>query len=185
MTLYKLFNKLDAVLTGIEERVVYFLLAAMLTIVFVGVFNRFLIQLPMPWSEELARYLMIWAAFVGASLGVKRAVHISIDALVLVLPAGAQRLIALLANMASCILCAWFFYIGIEFIGRMINTGQLSPAMRIPIYIAYSAVPCGFMLMAIRYFLKCVYCLDKVNGKSSNGGVLSKEGNEAILRSEK
>ena len=49
MALFRFFSKLDAVLTKVEEVVIYFLLATMLMVVFLGVFNRTLIQLPMPW----------------------------------------------------------------------------------------------------------------------------------------
>ncbi|WP_172118853.1 TRAP transporter small permease [Halomonas hibernica] len=182
MALYRFFNKLDAVLTKVEERVVCFLIATMLTVVFLGVFNRTLIQLPIPWLEELARYLMIWAAFIGASLGVKRAVHISVDALIMLLPVAAQRLMTFIAYMASCILCAWLFYIGIEFVGRVINTGQLSPAMRIPMYTAYAAVPCGFLLMTFRFFLKCIFFFEKGNSLTSNE-VMAEDGDKLVLGS--
>lgn len=157
MTLIRCFKKLDAILTGIEERLIYLLLASMLIIVFLAVLNRFLIQLPMSWSEEVARYLMIWAAFVGASLGVKHSVHISVDALVHAIPPAAQRMVALFGNMLGFAFCAWFFTIGAEFIGRLMDAGQLSPALRLPIYYAYAAVPCGFALMSLRYFINCVY----------------------------
>ena len=184
MALYRFFNKLDAVLTKVEERVIYFLIATMLTVVFLGVFNRTLIQLPMPWLEELARYLMIWAAFIGASLGVKRAVHISVDALIMLLPLAAQRLMNFVAYMASCILCAWLFYIGFEFVGRVLNTGQVSPAMRIPMYTAYAAIPCGFLLMSIRFFLKCVFFFEKDNSLTSNE-VMAKDVDKLVLGGKK
>jgi len=139
MTIIGFFKKLDGILTGIEERLIYLLMASMLTIVFLAVLNRFLIQLPMSWSEEVARYLMIWIAFVGASLGVKHSVHISVDALVHAIPPAAQRMMAQLGNVLSFAFCAWFFYIGAEF------------------YYAYAAVPCGFALMSVRYLISFVY----------------------------
>jgi len=157
MTIIGFFKKLDGILTGIEERLIYLLMASMLTIVFLAVLNRFLIQLPMSWSEEVARYLMIWIAFVGASLGVKHSVHISVDALVHAIPPAAQRMMAQLGNVLSFAFCAWFFYIGAEFIGRLMDSGQLSPALRMPIYYAYAAVPCGFALMSVRYLISFVY----------------------------
>lgn len=157
MTIIGFFKKLDGILTGLEERLIYLLMASMLVIVFLAVLNRFLIQLPMSWSEEVARYLMIWAAFVGASLGVKNSVHISVDALVHAIPPAAQRMVTQLGNVVSFAFCAWFFYIGAEFIGRLMDAGQLSPALRMPIYYAYAAVPCGFALMSVRYLINFVY----------------------------
>lgn len=169
MTLIGFFKKLDGMLTGIEERLIYLLLASMLTIVFLAVLNRFLIQLPMSWSDEVARYLMIWAAFVGASLGIKRSVHISVDALVHAMPPAARRSVTQLGNVVCFTFCAWFFYIGAEFIVRLIDAGQLSPALRLPIYYAYAAVPCGFALMSVRYLINFVYfCYEKGGDESLN-----------------
>ncbi|WP_157958261.1 TRAP transporter small permease [Salinicola sp. CR57] len=185
MALSKSLEKLDAILTSFEERAVYILLVAMLAVVFLGVLNRFLIQLPLPWTEELARYFMIWATFVGAGLGVKRATHISIDALVIILPAGAQRAVALLANLVSFFFCAWLFHIGMDFVGRMMSAGQLSPAMRIPIYIAYAAVPCGFFLMTLRYFLKFFECFVKSDGEVTPHGAPQASVEKSLERGDK
>lgn len=182
MTLISFFKKLDRILTGIEERLIYLLLASMLTIVFLAVLNRFLIQLPMSWSEEVARYLMIWAAFVGASLGVKRSVHISVDALVHAIPLAAQRLVAQFGNVVCFAFCAWFFTIGVEFIGRLMAAGQLSPALRLPIYYAYAAVPCGFALMSVRYLINFVYFFYEKNSDVRDESL--NIGNTTIERSE-
>ncbi|WP_036191548.1 TRAP transporter small permease [Marinobacterium lacunae] len=151
MPFYKILKKLDYILSNVEEKIIFTLLAGMLAVVFLGVLNRISLQIPMSWSEEVARYLMIWVTFIGASLGLKRSVHISVDALILSTPKSAQRFINLFGNIIGFTFCILFLYIGIEFIGRMINSGQLSPALRIPIYFAYAAVPSGFFLMSLRY----------------------------------
>lgn len=178
MSFYKILKSFDSILSSIEEWIVYILLAGMLTVVFLGVINRSFFHFSIPWSEELARYFMIWGVFVGASLGLKRSVHISVDALVLIIPKSWQAVVELLGNMLGFIFCAWFFYIGAEFIGRMINMGQLSPALRMPMYIAYSAVPCGFALMSIRYLMSCFYLIYKhkkenINNIANNKAILS------------
>lgn len=157
MSFYKTLKLFDSILSNIEEWIVYILLAGMLTVVFLGVINRSFIHMSIPWSEELARYFMIWGVFIGASLGLKRSVHISVDALILIIPKFLQQIVTLFGNMVGFIFCAWFFYIGAEFIDRMMNMGPLSPALRMPMYIAYAAVPCGFALMSIRYLMSCLY----------------------------
>ena len=49
-----------------------------------------LLELP-PWSEELSRYLFIWANFVGAGVALSRNSHVSIDSLVTRLPDSVRR----------------------------------------------------------------------------------------------
>jgi len=40
----------------------------MTVVVLAGVFFRYVLEAPLPWSEELARYLMVWGASLGASV---------------------------------------------------------------------------------------------------------------------
>jgi TRAP-type C4-dicarboxylate transport system permease small subunit len=42
------------------------------------VISRFILNNPSRWSEEVARYLMIWITFLGASVGVKTASHLGL-----------------------------------------------------------------------------------------------------------
>ena len=70
--------------------------------------------------------------------------------------------------------------LGFEFVGRVLNTGQVSPAMRIPMYTAYAAIPCGFLLMSIRFFLKCVFFFEKDNSLTSNE-VMAKDVDKLVL----
>lgn len=49
-----------------------------------------LLELP-PWSEELSRYLFIWANFVGAAVALERSAHVSIDSLVVRMPVSVRR----------------------------------------------------------------------------------------------
>lgn len=159
MSFHQIVKSFDSVLSFIEEWLLFFLLSTMLAVVFFGVLNRSIIQASIPWSEELARYLMIWGVFVGASLGVKRSVHISVDALVLLMPDKIKPLFSLLAYVVGFVFCAWFFYVGYGFMGQMINMKPLSPALGVPMYYAYAAVPVGFGLMALRYFIILIYFL--------------------------
>jgi len=56
--------------------------AAIVVLVFLGVLSRFVFAHPMAWSEELARYLFLWAALVGAASGCRNNQHGGIPLLV-------------------------------------------------------------------------------------------------------
>ena len=79
-------RKIDEKLMKIEECIVAVLLFIMTIAIFVAVVERFVIQLGLTWVEEFARYLSVWAAFVGAGLAVKKGAHIGIEAFVQILP---------------------------------------------------------------------------------------------------
>lgn len=96
---------------------------------------------------------MIWGTFIGASLGVKKAAHISIDAVTIYLLEKWSKIITLISYILSLAFTIIILKIGFPFLLKLIATNQLSPAMRIPIYIAYAAVPVGILFMSIRYLI--------------------------------
>jgi len=157
-------KKLDEIMTNIEDHLVAILLIAMTAITFWGVITRFILNDSSSWAEEAARYLTIWAVFIGASLGVKKGAHIGVEAFVVALPKRAQRYIGIVTTVCCLLFCVAITYVGIEYTQRLMKTGQMSPAMRIPIVFAYAAVPAGCLLMAIRYLMKLV---EQVRGESA------------------
>ena len=58
------------------------LVVALAIIVFLQVFNRFILKAPLAWSEDLAMLLFQWVAFLGAAVAVKRTRHFGIELVV-------------------------------------------------------------------------------------------------------
>ena len=72
------------------------LVVALAVVVFLQVFNRFVLKAPLAWSEDLAMLLFQWVVFLGAAIGVRRLRHFGIDLVVKKLPARMHRTIALM-----------------------------------------------------------------------------------------
>ena len=99
----------------------------MTAVVLLGVIFRYIIRQPLSWSEEVARYLMIWAASLAVSIGIMRREHLGISVLISRLPHFAQKCAAVLVNL--CVL--WFLWILTKFGYFMALEGQsqLSPIL--------------------------------------------------------
>ena len=67
------------------------LVVALAIIVFLQVFNRFILKAPLAWSEDLAMLLFQWVAFLGAAVGVKRTRHFGIELAVKKMSAGTRH----------------------------------------------------------------------------------------------
>lgn len=98
------------------------------------------------WSEELTRYLMVWATFLGASCVYRRSGHISVTVIQALFPPSCQK-----AMQVCChLLCGAFFLAavsyGIDYTGM--QSRQLSAALRIPMSWVYLAIPIGCGIMA-------------------------------------
>jgi TRAP-type C4-dicarboxylate transport system permease small subunit len=53
---------------------IFFFICVLLQVLF-----RYVFQIPLTWSEEAARYLNMWAVFIGAAIGVHRRDHLRVD----------------------------------------------------------------------------------------------------------
>jgi TRAP-type C4-dicarboxylate transport system permease small subunit len=75
----------------VEWAIAIAMMAVMVTGIFAQVVSRYLFGQPLVWVEELSTYAFIWGSFVGASLGLKRGMHLKIESFVGRLPAGVRR----------------------------------------------------------------------------------------------
>ena len=125
----------------------------MVVVIFAQVVFRYALAHPLAWSEELARYLFIWATFFGASVAFYEGTHINVTYFVeRIRNARARAAVMILADMA----CFWFLgmyvYDGMIVSMRIFSLGQFSPSMEwLPIGLVFLAIPLGsfFMIMNI------------------------------------
>lgn len=125
-------------------------LIAISVILIMQVIMRYFLRDPFVWSEELARYLLVWTAMLGVSLAVREGRHIKVDLLPTMLSPRFQWFFDLCAHLGVLIFCALMIWFGVPLIERLARIGQPSPALEIPMWIIYTSVPVGFGLAGIR-----------------------------------
>jgi TRAP-type C4-dicarboxylate transport system permease small subunit len=128
------------------------LLAVMTIAVFTQVTVRFVltaagINISAAWTEEVARYVLIWIVFLGAGIGCRKRQLISLEFIVRALPAlPGQGLVH-----AGLLLCLGFFglliSVGLAFME--LGAVETSPVMQIPKAWVYAAMPAGAALMIL------------------------------------
>jgi C4-dicarboxylate transporter, DctQ subunit len=121
--------------------------AAMSVIVFLQVFFRFVIYIPFPWSEESARYLMIWMGMVGAATAMRYGRHIGVTMLIERFPPSVGRFLSPFLGLAMVIFLVVMATEGFRL--ALKNAAQHSPAMNLPMLIPYLAIPVGAALMIL------------------------------------
>lgn len=144
-------KKVLQVLDNLEEYIIFVLLASMTLIIGLQVISRFVFHSSLSWSEEIARYILVWATFIGGSLGVKKGAHIGVEAFTLVLPAKGKKIVTYVASACCIVFCLIIFKEGLAIILKQITNHQVSPAMQLPMWIPYAALPVGSILMAVRF----------------------------------
>jgi TRAP-type C4-dicarboxylate transport system permease small subunit len=136
---------------------VYYLIGGILALISVVVLGQVLVRFVLthlglnisaPWTEELARFLLVWLIFLGAAVGCRRMQLISLDFVLKALPG----LIGQAARYIALGLCLYLFVLlviyGHQFV-RIIGASELSPVMQISKSWVYWAMPVGGALMII------------------------------------
>jgi TRAP-type transport system small permease protein len=99
------------------------------------------------WTEEIARYLMIWLVLLGAALAVRYSALIGMEAIAERLSPYAQRVLRAITLVVSMAFFLIIIVYGFQMLGHVSH--QLSPGAKISMAIPYAAIPIGgiFMLM--------------------------------------
>lgn len=144
--------RISAKISRISEKAVRIALvgivAAMTVIIILQVFLRYLFLFSLSWSEEVARYLMIWASFLGASLAVKYGLHIGVEFLINRFAAGPKRAVTLAAKMSMLFFLVLFIIGGVQVAWALRD--QDSPALLFSMFYAYLSAPVGGVFMMIQ-----------------------------------
>lgn len=150
-------------LKKLVEVAVIFSSAAMTFMLIIQVFLRYVLRTSIPFSEELARYLMIWVVFLAAGLALKEDAHISIRVLVDRLR-GRTRL--WLNLVAQILLLAFLVLLMIETIAVLpYQRAQIILSMGISIFWFYLAIPVGCSIMILFLLPKMHEKVKKISGK--------------------
>ena len=140
-------NKLD-------DYFLNFSVALMGLVLFIQIVMRYVFNHPLIWSEELARYLFIWMAFIGIGYGIKYDLHIKMEAFLAIFPQTAQQVVVIITEVVTIIFMGIILIPGLQF---AIHTGHVpSSAMGIPMYWVYSAFPVGMMLGMLRMTISVI-----------------------------
>ena len=133
------------------ERILDVLVAAALVVMVAAmvhqVFGRYVLGRAPSWSEELARFLMIWLTMLGAAAVLRGGSHISVTVLTDRLPPRLARVALALRDAVMVATCGGLVWWGIEF--ARLNGAQESAALEIPMTIPYAALPAGMALIVL------------------------------------
>ena len=140
-------RKLSRFLNKAGELGVTVFIALLALVVLLQVVFRYLLDLPLFWTEETARYCLVWASLLGAGVALKRGEHIAVTYLVERLPSGTARAVLILSRVCVGLILAVVLWGGIQLV--IVTHFQLSPALRIPMSIPYLAVPVGSFIMLV------------------------------------
>ncbi|WP_325166301.1 TRAP transporter small permease [Thermohalobaculum xanthum] len=116
---------------------------------------RYAIPLPITFTEELARYLMIWMALLAVSSGIAYREHIGVEFVFTRLPAGARRWLAVAFDLIGFAFFFALFWYGLGFAEK--GFSRLTMIYAIPKGYAFAGVPLAAFVACVQLALMGVH----------------------------
>lgn len=165
-------NKLRTLWDNFEENLLIFILFVALCIIFLQVVMRYVFQNSLSWSEEIGRYLFIWLTWLGTGYAVRQKRHLRIEMLSDLFSERGKLLLDILAMSIWCGFTIFLVMKGSAVTSMIWRRGQYTPALEIPMALAYASVPVGASLM-------CLRLLDEIRRSAGRLLKLPQEGGDA------
>lgn len=143
-------TRINVVLTRVLESLAILAMGILVMDVVWGVVTRYLMGAQAEWTEELARFLLIWVALLGGALAFRQREHLGIDFLVGSMTADVNQNMRRFKQVIICLTAALvFLYGGSRVVFDALAAEQTTPALGWKMGYVYSCVPIAgvFILM--------------------------------------
>lgn len=143
------------------------LMAVMVVNVLWQVATRFLLRDPSSYTEEVARYLLVWVGLLGASYAAGKRIHLSIDLLPERLEGRRRHLLLLFVEACIFTFAMLVLVIGGASLVRLtLSLGQTSAALRVPLGYVYLVLPLSGLIMM---FFAALHAADELRWAGAVG----------------
>jgi TRAP-type C4-dicarboxylate transport system permease small subunit len=153
------FARAIEVLNRWVRRICIFCSGAIFILVMAQILFRYVIKISAPWTEEAARYLMIWMALLAAGLAFQKGQHFNIDFVTYRLSTKTQRQISLLTSFLTAVFILCVILWGIPF--ATLGFFTISPGLEITMFLPYLAIPVAGVIM----LLNLIVYIDSLLGR--------------------
>jgi tripartite ATP-independent transporter DctP family solute receptor len=141
-------ERISDIVDNINKILIIVVLSVMAIVVFLQVIFRYALHLPLFWTEEFARYCLVWASLLGAGIAFKRGEHIAVTLFTeRFLPGRKSVFVAFMVDIFIFIILGVMLWGGVSLV--MMTRFQISPALRISMAIPYLAIPIGAIIMMV------------------------------------
>jgi len=163
---YEKLSKFNNGVMWLEKWLSIILFVILLFCLSAQVIARFILKIPAVWTEEMARYTFIMAMWVACGFTLHLNKHVNMDLLDTFLaktknPKKTFWIMEKVTMVANLLFTGYFISIYHPFLLKMAKVGKMMTTVKVPIWVAMSAVEIGFILM---FWHSLVICLKPYDG---------------------
>lgn len=151
---FKVFNK-------IEDIILILLVVGMLFTIILQIIGR-IIGKPIPWTEEVSRYLFLWMMFVALASGFNRVESSRVIMFVEKLPKSMKIIIPIIYGLFVTFIFVFMIVYGGELVRQQITLNEMGTAIKIPMYLVGLCQPIAGALGLIGIFQSFIEYSEKI-----------------------
>jgi TRAP-type C4-dicarboxylate transport system permease small subunit len=137
-----------AQIDSIIEKTLVVIMSFMVVNVLWQVFSRYILANPSSFTDELARYLMIWVGVLGAAYVAGKGNHVAITYFSEKLNPVNLKRVQIIINLTILSFAILGMFIGgVRLVYITLVLEQLSPALKIPLGVVYAVIPLSGLLI--------------------------------------
>ncbi len=148
--------RLVKLLTWAENALLILMLAAMVLLAAAQIVLRNFMDTSIAGADQLVRLLVLWVAFLGAVAASREGKHIHVDAIARWLPGRIKSGVGALTDLFTLVVCLVLAWESVRYMQSAYETGEKAFGA-VPVWAAASILPLAFVLIALRYGLRCVH----------------------------
>ena len=136
------------------------LILAMTAVIFVAVFWRYVLNVPLGWPDEIARLMVVWLCFIGAYMAMRERRHIGFDILVKKLSPAVRSVVDVINRLVMVVFLLVVIWQGFLYAREFVSVPTEYIGISLGVF-AYSVLPLSGILMLLQAVLNLVADLRK------------------------
>lgn len=169
-------------INNIEEYVCGLLLGSFVILLFVQIIVRQFFSYSIPWGEEVATYMFVWFAYLGAVVAAKMSAHNRVTFQFGFFPPIVKKVCETFADLIWVAFNLYFTWLAYDFVFHRMNLFWKSQTTGVPMKYFFLVLPIAFFLMSVRIlwnnYLIWFKAVEIIDPESQELAEIKKEGQE-------
>ena len=148
-----LHNQID----GLTKGIIILTMIMIPTIMFLQVILRYFFNHPLAWAEEFTRIIFVWLVFMTACAALRRGEIVALDLFLTRMNPLVAFWFTVFARLLTLAFLIVAGYSGAEMTAFVFQRGTPTPALEVPVWISYIALPIGCAFMSFQVVMDLIH----------------------------
>lgn len=147
----QLFTLIDKCVIKVEQVLLAASIFALSTVTIGNVLSRKLFNFSWSWAEEVLQFILVLVTFMGISYAARKSRHIRMTAFYEMVSESRRKILMVIICLGTAVVLFYLSYYALLYVMKVQASGRVTPALRLPFYLAVIWAPLGLFMAGIQY----------------------------------